>query len=183
MGLRPGGLSWRGVAFAAIAVIGAVPAGATLAAIRSVSLRGIAGTPGQQLVGLIKLRRLIGRVLRMLGTLLVLMVLVQATALGWGEPRLATSAVVFTGAAGTVLIGLMYIPTSALLRRRCGMFIDDVMDLTPVEPRQLVAAAEERAKLEDLMGVNHTTLGELQAGLVIVAPLLASAAAAALPTF
>ncbi|GAA1797869.1 hypothetical protein GCM10009682_19420 [Luedemannella flava] len=52
----------------------------------------------------------------------------------------------------------------------------------PAAVHRLVAA-EDRAKLEQILGLDHTTLGEMQAGLVIVSPLLASAAAALLPRF
>jgi hypothetical protein len=56
-------VTWRGGAFAAVAIIGALPAGCALAAIRVLSLRGLRGTVGRQLAGLITLRRLLNRLL------------------------------------------------------------------------------------------------------------------------
>ncbi|WP_344079152.1 hypothetical protein [Luedemannella helvata] len=178
------GLTARGVLLTAIAVVGALPAGATLAALRCLALRGFTGTPGEQLAALIKLRRVLKRVLQLLGSLLVFIVLVNAAAIGWGTANhLDEAAVVYTGAAGTLLVGLMYVPTSALLRRRASIFVSQFVDLAHAPRERLVEAAEDRAKLEHLLGLDHTTLGEIQAGLVIVSPLLASAAAALLPRF
>jgi hypothetical protein len=177
-------LSWRGVAFAGIAIVGALPAGAALAAIRSLALHGLDGGPGHQLAGLIALRRMLNRLLAILGSLVVLVTLVNAAGLNWGSgPRIPMSAVIFSGAAGTVLVALLYIPTAALLRRRCAVFVDEHFALDAVPRSSLVAAAEERMKLEEILAINRTTIGELQSGLLIISPLLAGAASALLPTF
>ncbi|HLT10640.1 MAG TPA: hypothetical protein VK028_07525 [Micromonosporaceae bacterium] len=175
-------LSWRGVAFAGIAIVGALPAGAALAAIRSLALHGIDGPPGRQLAGLLSLRRILTRLLSILGSLVVLITLLNAAGLNWGSgPQLPVSAVVFAGAAGTVLVGILYIPTAALLRRRCVAFVDQHFGLESVPRSQLVTAVDERIKLEEILAVNRTTLGELRAALLIVSPLLAGAASALLP--
>jgi hypothetical protein len=176
-------LSWRGAAFAGIAIVGALPAGAALAAIRSLALRGVDGAPGRQLAGLISLRRMLNRLLAILGSLVVLVTLVNAAGLNWGSgPRIPVSAVIFSGAAGTVLVAMLYVPTAALLRRRCAAFVDEHFALDAVPRPGLVAAAEERMKLEEILAINRTTLGELQSALLIVSPLLAGAASALLPT-
>jgi hypothetical protein len=39
----------------------------------------------------------------------------------------------------------------------------------------LVAAADERMKLEEILAITLTTIGELQSGLLIVSPWLADA--------
>jgi hypothetical protein len=177
------GLSWRGAAFAGIAIAGALPAGAALAAIRSLALRGLVGPPGRQLAALLALRRMLNRLLAILGSLVVLVTLVNAAGLNWGTgPRIPISAVIFAGAAATVLVGLLYIPTAALLRRRCVAYVDEHFALDDVPRTDLVAAAEERGKLEEILAINRTTLGELQSALLIVSPLLAGAASALLPT-
>jgi hypothetical protein len=175
-------VTWRGLAFAGLAIVGGLPAGAALAAIRAVALRGLTGSPGRQLSGLIKLRRLLGRLLAILGSLVVLVVLVNAAGLNWGSTgTVPASAVFFAGAAATLLVGAMYIPTAALLRRRSAAFIDEHFPIDGVDRSALVAAAEERARLEAILGLDRTTLGELQAGLLIVSPLLASAGFSLLP--
>jgi len=175
-------LTWRGVAFAVIAIVGALPAGGALATIRVLALRGLHGTVGRQLTGLLVLRRLLGRLLTILGSLVVLVTLVNAAALKWGHGRtIPSGAVLFVGAAGAVLTAIVYIPTATLLRRRCAVFIDQHFSLDGVSRADLVAAVEERTKMEELLGVNRTTLGELQAGLLIIFPLLASAGLSLLP--
>jgi len=178
------GLSWRGIAFACLAVVGALPAGAALAAIRALALHGLSGSAGRQLAGLLKLRRLLTRLLSILGTLVVVLTLVNAAGIGWGSTgRITATAPVFVGVASTILVGLMYIPTASLLRRRCAAYVDEHFDLVDVDRAGLAEAAHERARVEAILGVDRTTLGEIQAGLVIITPVLASAAAALLPEF
>ena len=46
----------------------------------------------------------------------------------------------------------------------------------------LVDKAEERSKLEKLLGIDQTTFGELRSGLVIISPFVVSALAAIIPT-
>lgn len=177
-------VSWRGIAYAIIAIVGATPAGAALGAIRVLALDGLRGTPGHQLSGLIRLRRLIIRLLAILGSLVVLLLLVNAAGLSWGRTgTIPASAVIFAGGAGTVLVGLIYIPTASLLRRRSAAFIDEQFPLAGVDRAHLVSAAEDRIKLETVLGLDRTTLGELQAALLIVAPVLASAALNLIPLF
>lgn len=170
-------MSWRGLAYAGLAIVGAAPAAAALSAIRVLALDGLLGTPGRQLAGLIRVRRVLNRLLSILGSLVLLLVLVNAAGLGWGRAgTIPGSAVIFAGGAGTVLVGLLYIPTAALLRRRSAAFIDEQFPLDSIDRTHLVAAAEDRIKLEALLGLDRNTLGDLQAALFIVAPVLASSA-------
>lgn len=175
-------VSWRGLAFAGLAILGGIPAGVALASIRALAVHGLAGSPGRQLAGLIRLRRVLGRLLALLGSLVLLVVLVNAAGLDWGgDERVPKSAVIFAGAAAAIAVAAIYIPTAALLRRRSAAFIDEFYPLEQVESSALVVAAEDRAKLETLLGLDRTTIGELQAGLLIVSPLLASAGIALIP--
>jgi hypothetical protein len=180
------GLTWRAVAFASLAVLGALPAGATLAGLRVVSMRGLTGTPGEQLAALMRLRRILTRVLQMMGSLLLMMVLVCAAAVSLGpanNERIAQSTAYVIGAAGSILIALVHVPTATLLRRRCQVYVDEFSNIAQVAKADLIAAAENRIKLEEILGVNRTTLGELQSGLVIIGPLAATAVAAIIPKF
>jgi hypothetical protein len=178
------GLTWRAVAFVSMVVLGAVPAGATLAGLRVISMRGLTGTPGEQLASLMRLRRMLARVLQMMGSLLLLMVLVCAAAVGWGDSEKIPQSTSFViGAAGSIIIALVHVPTATLLRRRCQMYVDEFSDIAHVAKADLITAAEERIKLEEFLGVNRTTLSELQAGLVIVGPLAATMLAAIIPNF
>jgi hypothetical protein len=174
-------VSWRGWAFTGLAVVGAIPVTATLAAIRVLSIDGLRGSPGAQLAGLIRLRRILNQLLTILGSLVVLVVLVNAAGLRRGRPQIPAGAVIFAGAAATVLVALMYVPTATILRRRSAAYVDEHFCLERVERAQLVAAAEERMKLEAILGLDRTTFGELQSALLIVSPLLASAGFSLLP--
>ncbi|AVT28816.1 hypothetical protein C6361_04120 [Plantactinospora sp. BC1] len=176
------GLTWRAVAFVSIVVLGALPAGATLAGVRVVSMRGLTGTPGEQLAALMRLRRMLARLLQMMGSLLLLMVLVCAAAVGWGSSEKIPQSTAFViGAAGSILIALMHVPAATLLRRRCQVYIDEFSDIAHVPKADLITAAEDRIKLEEILGVNRTTVSELQSGLVIVGPLVATTIAAVIP--
>lgn len=175
---------WRSMAFVSLVVLGGLPAGATIAGLRIVSMRGLTGTPGEQLAALMRLRRILVRVLQMMGSLLLMMVLVGATAVGWGgSERIPQSTAFAIGAAGTILIALMHVPTATLLRRRCQVYVDEFSDLGHVAKADLITAAEDRIKLEEILGVNRTSVSELQSGLVILGPLLATTIAAVIPKF
>ncbi|MBE1491429.1 hypothetical protein [Plantactinospora soyae] len=176
------GLTWRSLAFVSIVVLGALPAGATLAGLRVVAMRGLTGTPGEQLASLMRLRRILARVLQMMGSLLLMMVLVGAAAVGWGSSEKIPQSTAFViGAAGSILIALMHIPAATLLRRRCQVYVDEFSDIADVAKADLIAAAEDRIKMEEILGVNRTSLSELQSGLVIIGPFLATAIAAIIP--
>ncbi|MFC6016240.1 hypothetical protein ACFP2T_08525 [Plantactinospora solaniradicis] len=178
------GLTWRSLAFVSIVVLGALPAGATLAGLRVVAMRGLTGAPGEQLAALMRLRRILARVLQMMGSLLLMMVLVGAAAVGWGSSeKIPQSTALVIGAAGSILIALMHVPAATLLRRRCQVYVDEFSDIAHVAKADLVAAAEDRIKMEEILGVNRTSLSELQSGLVIIGPLLATAIAAIIPKF
>ena len=50
-----------------------------------------------------------------------------------------------------------------------------------VDAAAILKQAEDRSKLEQLLGVDRSTVADLQTGLAILGPLIASAAAAFLP--
>ncbi|WP_147434593.1 hypothetical protein [Micromonospora musae] len=176
------GLTWRFGVFLGIVILGALPAGATLAGLRIISMRGLAGTPGEQLAALMRLRRILTRVLQMMGSLLLVLVLIGAASVGWGSSEtIPQSTALVIGAAGSILIALMHIPSATLLRRRCQVYVDEFSDIAHVSKADLITAAEDRIKLEEILGVNRTSLSELQSGLVIIGPLLATSIAAVIP--
>ena len=175
------GLTGRGLALSAIAICGALPSAATLGAVQRVARRRIQGSPGQQLNTLLSMRRLVGRLLNQLGFLVLLVTLVNGAATGWGA-ELPKAAVLFSGAVASFVVGVMYVPASTTLRRRCALFVDRHFPLTEVALEDLVEKAEERSKLEKLLGIDQTTFGELRSGLVIISPFVVSALAAIIPT-
>jgi hypothetical protein len=178
------GIIWQGVALAGLAIVGALPAGAAVVAIRVLSIDGVGGPVGRRLGTLLRLRGLLSRLNTIFGSLVVVLTLFIAAqrSLATGE-AVPASLVIYTGAASAVVVALVYLPTAAVLRRRCLLFIDEEFSLDNVDRAQLIQAAEDRHRLEGLMGLHRTTLAELQNGLVIVSPLLASAGITLLPGF
>ena len=178
------GVIWQGVAIAGLGILGALPAGAAVVAIRVVAIDGLPAPVGAQLAGLIRLRRILSRLNTILGSLVVSLTLFTAAqrSLATGD-EVPASLVIYTGAASAVVVAMVYVPTAAMLRRRSMRFIDDEFPLDGVDRAGLVQAAEDRHRLEAILGLHRTTFSELQAGLVIVSPLLASAGIALLPGF
>jgi hypothetical protein len=81
------------------------------------------------------------------------------------------------GAAGSLIVGLFYVPAAAAMRQRgeqLAQAIYSVEDMSST--RDLVARLEERSRLEHLVGADRTTLEDLQAAIPILGPLLAAAA-------
>lgn len=175
-----GGLNWRGGVLAGIAVVGGLPA-ATLGAVQRMCRERLPGPPGAQLDLLMVLRRHTARLLNQLGLLVVLVMAVNGAATGWAQ-QLSPNVVIFSGAVASLVVGTMYVPASAALRRRAALFVEEHLCLEEVPVERLVAAAQERATLERLLGVDQTTFGELKSGLVIMTPFVVSALAALVPT-
>jgi hypothetical protein len=165
----------RGWATSIIAIVGAMPAAAALATIQAVCRTPLPGGVGGQLSILMRLRRTLARLLNELGLLVILVMAVNGAA--WANDTSHT-VVIFSGAVGSLVVGVMYVPAATTLRRRAATFVARhyALDAAPVD--RLVAAAEDQGKLEKLLGLDQTTFGELKAGLVILTPFVASALAA-----
>lgn len=172
------GVIWHGLVLAGLAIVGALPAGAAVVAIRVLAIDGVVGPVGRRLGTLLRLRNLLSRLNTIFGSLVL--VLTLSTAAGH---QVSTSLVIYTGAACAVVVALVYLPTAAVLRRRCLRFIDEEFSLDGVDRSLLIQAADDRNRLEAILGLHRTTLAELQNALVIVSPLLASAGITLLPGF
>jgi hypothetical protein len=172
------GIIWHGIALAGLAIVGALPAGAAVVAIRVLAIDGVVGTVGRRLGTLLRLRRLLSRLNTIFGSLVLVLTLFTASG-----NRVAASLVIYTGAASAAVVALVYLPTAAVLRRRCLRYIDEEFPLDGVDRAHLIQAADDRHRLEGILGLHRTTLAELQNGLVIVAPLLAGAGFTLLPGF
>lgn len=95
-----------------------------------------------------------------------------------GTDPLPASVVIIYGLVGTSLVGLAYqIPRPALTKEGRAL----VRLLAPIEQSDigpLRAEIQERQKVEVQLGLKTTLLGDLQAGTLILGPLLAAAIAA-----
>jgi hypothetical protein len=178
------GIIWQGITLAALAIVGALPAGAAVVAIRVLATGDMVGSVGRRLAVLLRLRGLLSRLNTIFGSLVVVLTLFTASqrTLSTGG-NVSASLVIYTGAASAVVVALVYLPTAAVLRRRCLHFIDDEFPLDDVDRAHLVQAADDRHRLEGILGMHRTTLAEVQNGLVIISPLLASAGITLLPGF
>jgi hypothetical protein len=165
----------RGWATSLIAIVGALPAAATLAAIQAVARTPLPGAIGGQLAVLMRLRRTLGRLLNELGLLVILVMAVNGAA--W-DIDTSHTVVIFAGAVGSMVVGVMYVPAATTLRRRAATFVARHYALDGVPADRLIAAADEQGKLEKLLGLDQTTFGELKAGLVILTPFVAAALSA-----
>jgi len=99
-----------------------------------------------------------------------------------GTGQLAPQTVLIFGGAGSALVALAYGPASTALKTRAQCLCDELFPLyQAVDAAAILKQAEDRSKLEQLLGVDRSTVADLQTGLAILGPLIASAAAAFLP--
>jgi hypothetical protein len=86
------------------------------------------------------------------------------------------------GAFGTTFVTLLYVPARSALQRRGQQLCDDLFPLHGlVDESVILSQATDRQALGQVLGLDRGIFGDLQGGLVILAPLIASAAAAFLP--
>ncbi|WP_155369120.1 hypothetical protein [Catellatospora vulcania] len=169
-------LTERGIAISLLAIVGGLPSAATLAAVKQVAADPLPGTPGQQLDALLRLRRMCARMLSQLGILVLLVMGVNAAARTVGD-ELNPGVVIFSGVVASFVVGTMYAPTAATLRRRGQLYVERHFSLDQVPVGELIEAAENKGKLEKLLSLDQTTFGELKAGLVVLSPVVAGAVA------
>jgi hypothetical protein len=184
-------VTWQGQALAALAAVGALPAGAAMVAIRILAIDGLVGPVGRRLDVLLRLRQSLSRLILIFGSLFVVLTLSAYGPSGFAvamhpptpgqHPR--TSLIIYTGLTAAAVIALMYLPTADVLRRRSLRFIDEEFSLDGVDHAHLVQAAEDRSRLEVILGLERTTFAQIQNALVILSPVLASAGVSLLPGF
>lgn len=95
----------------------------------------------------------------------------------WGTD-LPTTVVIFSGTVSSLIVGAAFVPAASTLRRRSSYFVDQYFTLDDTSVAELVQRADDRIKLEKMLGIDRTTFDDFKAGLVILAPILASAVAA-----
>jgi hypothetical protein len=82
------------------------------------------------------------------------------------------------GGLGSLLVGLFYVPAATALQRRGQRLCDELFSLNEAtESSAILSLAEDRHKLEQLLGADRGAVADLQTGLAILGPLLVSAAA------
>ena len=186
--------AFRGWALVSVALLGAVPAVAVMYGIRHAASGGLAaGTRGVQAGAVMALRRLLQRLLAAVGSLVALSTLAlgaafalqQSLPAGFAPGRaaqLAPQTVLIFGGAGSALVAAAYAPASTALKTWAQCLCDELFPLGEADKAAAILnQAEDRSKLEQLLGADRSVVADLQTGLVILGPLIASAATAFLP--
>jgi hypothetical protein len=184
--------NWRAVVLLTFTGLGGIPAAGVMYGVRNAAgNQPTPGTKGELVAVLVALRQLLQRLLAALGSLVALSTLATGAVLalqrslsagaqagGVSLPSISQVVVVF-GGFGSLLVALFYAPAATALRRRGQRLCDELFSLhTANEASVILSLAENRRRLEQVLGVDRGIFADLQTGLAILAPLLASAAAA-----
>lgn len=182
---------WRAVTLLAFTIAGGVPTLGVMEAIRhAADNHPTPGTKGEQVALLVRLRQLLQRLLGAVGSLVALSTLATGAVLalqrsvpaesgGIGATQQAPQSVLIFGALGSLLVAVFYVPAATALQRRGRRLCDSLLPLEEADETSVVLSlAESRGKLEQLLGLDRGVFADLQTGLAILGPLLASAAAA-----
>jgi hypothetical protein len=181
----------KGVALATVLLLGSVPAIGVAEGIRhAANDKSMPGTRGEQIAVLIRLRQLLQRLLAAAGSLVALLTLSfgaggalqRSLPAGSGHSGVAQAppeVVLVLGGVGSLLVALFYVPAATALQRRGQSLCDELFPLAKAdEASAILSVAEDRHKLEQLLGMDRSVFADLQTGLVILGPLLAGAATA-----
>ena len=171
------------------AIVAAIPAVGTMYGIWRVGGRGgLPGKRGDQLDLLLALRGLMQRLLVAAGSVVALTTFTYGTwwllqhSLHTQFGNRPPQYVLIYGGYGSVIIGLVYGPAWTALQRRGQLLCDEMYPLRNLDAvPAILSRALARQKLEQMLGLDRGILSDLQGGLVILVPLLASAVAAFLP--
>jgi hypothetical protein len=183
---------WRGPALMSLAAVGAIPAAATMYGIEhSARQQSATAKPGARAARLMALRRIAQGLLPALGWLVALSTFALAASIQVYEqlegidpsrPNAARLQILVFGFSGSAVVGLLFGAAGAALRRHGRQLCDELFDLEEAaDGATLLSMAEERQKLEQLLGLDRGLLAELQTGVIVLGPLLASAGAVFLP--
>jgi hypothetical protein len=170
-------------------VIAAAVPGACLAyGIRRAAISCVPGSQGDLTHLLLALRTLLQRLLIAAGLVVALVTFSAGT--WWSlEHSLHTQYgnrpsqfVLIFGAFGTTFVTLLYVPARGALQRRGEKLRDALFPLQGLKNKTVILSrASDRQALGEVLGLERGTFADLQGGFVILAPLIASAAAAFLP--
>jgi len=181
--------NWRNSLLLDIALLAAIPAGGVMYGVRHIASKSpLIPSAGGQLELLLGLRRLLQRLLAAVGSLVALVTLQGAallalersmnTAFGGRPPQY----VLVVGATGSLLVALVYAPGWTALQSHGQRLCTQLFPLRSLnEASKILGTAEDRQKLEVVLGVDRSMIADMQTGLIILAPLLASTASVLLP--
>jgi hypothetical protein len=169
------GGSPRGPLLVSFAGLAALPVLVGLAAVRERARMLDDAAPGESAETVLDLRRLLAGLLAALGSQVTLATLALGAAREFtaDQPR---AAVLVFGAAWSVVIAVAYVPAAAALQTAARRLCRATIPLVEVEAPDLSTRADERRRLEQALGVDRGPFADMQSGIFIISPLLASAA-------
>ncbi|MER6135689.1 hypothetical protein [Streptomyces sp. NPDC001815] len=189
---RPG--AWRGPLLVGTALVGATPIVCVAYAIWKTAHTDQSDVAAGELTEwLLDRRRTMRTLVANLGAMVALSTLalgavvrmetelVKGHALGSAEATPFEYVLVF-GGVGTLLVAIAYVPAAIGLRRQAHRLAERLFTLEGVDDSAaLLERVEQRARFEQLLGADAGPFADLQAGIVVLTPLLASAVAVWLP--
>lgn len=167
------GRSPAGLLLVAFAGLAALPVVAGLGAIFQRARMLEDDAVGEGAETLLALRRLLAGLLAALGSQVTLATLALGAA-----PQVSAyqpAAVLVFGAAWSVVIAIAYAPAAGALRAASVRLCRATLPLAGIEPSDLPARADARHQLEQALGVEHNPVTDIQSGILILGPVLASA--------
>jgi len=175
-GAATGRTDWRAGLLVLTVGLGALPAMATITGVGHVA-DAVSGSPGDQFDQLIRLRRLLPGLVVALGGIVALLVIAAATGASMGGNASPASSLLFGGFM-SALVAVVYLPSADKLRHRGIDLVAQTLPVSGSSGEELADLVEKRGKLDVGLGVDKTAFGDLQANLVVLGPLIASAGAA-----
>jgi hypothetical protein len=170
---------WRAGLLVLTVGIGVLPAIATIVAGGIAAAHLPDADPGTQYRDLIQIRRILLGLLVALGGMIALLVVSATTSQRLTGGASTVEGLLFGGFM-SALLAIIYLPAAARLRDRGARLVDQALPMPGLTGTQLAERAEQRAKLEASLGVDKSIFSDLQTNLVVLGPLIASAAAALL---
>jgi hypothetical protein len=183
--------NWPITALIFSALVGAFPTACTMHAIRTFARHRLPEQAGSRAAALLSLRRLLKRSLPAVGSLVALTTFALGAALKTPtDPHLARLArdapgetVIIFGSFGSLLVALFYVPAASVLRERAHQLCDELFELRELQDAtSILEVAKKHRTLAELLGVQQSLLSELQAGIIILAPLITTAFSSLLQT-
>lgn len=170
-----------GLILVTFAVLTALPVAAGLAAVRELAGAADANADdGRRIETLLAMRRLLTGFLAALGAQVTLATLALGASPAEGGPASAGVVVVF-GATSSLFMAVAYAPAAGAVRAAARQLSHALIPLAGTAATDLPARLAQRRELEQALGLDRGLLADLQSGVVVIAPLLASAAAVFLP--
>jgi hypothetical protein len=170
------------------AIVAAIPAAGAMFGVRRVAKGCDPGTQGELVDVLLTLRGMLQRLLTATGSVVALVTFSAGTwwllerSLGVQYGSKPPQYVLVFGAFGSAVLGVVYGPAWTALQRRGRELCDEMFPLRGLDAQEkILSQVTDRQKLEQALGLDRGIVADLQGGVVILAPLLASAVAAFLP--